>query len=66
MEIGMRISQEAGVSFVGLDEVNAALQRGAKVLSIKPGEALFRKLGEDEEKVRLAYSGFRLKILLDE
>ncbi|NJL81619.1 MAG: hypothetical protein HC836_31770 [Richelia sp. RM2_1_2] len=64
IKAGLRISQE-GLSFFGLEEVNASIQRGAKVLAIKEGDAIMHKEKQGEENVRLSFSGFSVIVLID-
>ena len=64
--VGIRIDPESGISFSGIDEVNQLIERGAIVTSIEPGGALMRKLGGDDEDVRLTLSGCEMKVILDD
>jgi len=52
LQVGLRISREEGISFFGLDEVNAAIKRGLRVIAIKEGSAIMRKGKEGDESVR--------------
>jgi hypothetical protein len=63
--VGVRITKETGLSFFGVDEVNAVLKEGKQVTALEPGDALFEKVGEDEGKVRLTLSGFTVKIVVE-
>lgn len=65
LKAGLRISRE-GILFFGLDEVNAAIERGAKVVAIKEGGAIMRKGEEGDESVRLNLSGFSIIVVIDE
>jgi uncharacterized protein with PhoU and TrkA domain len=65
LEAGIRISSE-GILFVGLDEVNAAINHGAKVIAIKEGNAFMRKVKEDDESTRLSFSGFSITVVIEE
>jgi hypothetical protein len=62
--IGVRITTESGLSFFGVDEVNAALREGKQVTAIEQGDALFQKVGEDHGNVRLTLSGFTIKVVV--
>ena len=64
--VGIRIDPETGISSTGIDEVNQLIKRGAIVISIEPGGAIMRKLGEDAEDVRLTLSGCEMKVILDD
>lgn len=66
LKAGLRFSPEKGISFFGLDEVNAAIERGAKVVAIKEGDAIMRKGEESGESVRLRLSGFSIIVVIDE
>jgi len=63
--VGIRMTKEAGLSFFGLDEVNAALKEGKQVAALEPGDALFQKVAEDGEHVRLTLSGFTIKVVVE-
>lgn len=65
LKVGLRISSEEGLSFFGLDEVNTALNSGAKVIAIKEGDALMRKKEEKNENVQLYLSGFSMIVVID-
>ena len=62
IDIGLRVRPK--VEFFGIQEVNELIRQGRNVVSIEPGEALMEKLGEDQGNVRLAFSGFRIKVQL--
>ena len=64
--VGIRIDVNEGLSFTGIEEVNGLINRGGKVTSIEPGGAIMRKLGEDEENVRLTLSGCEMKVMVDD
>ncbi|MGE5660605.1 MAG: hypothetical protein ACM37W_28800 [Actinomycetota bacterium] len=66
LKAGLRFSREEGISFFGLDEVNTAIKRGARVVAIKEGDAIMRKGEESDESVRLTLSGFSIIIVIDE
>lgn len=63
--VGVRVTKESGLSFFGIDEVNAALKEGKQVTALEPGDALFQKVGEDEGKARLTLSGFTIKVVVE-
>ena len=58
--VGIRIDENEGLSFNGIEEVNGLINRGGIVTSIEPGGAIMRKLGEDDDNVRLMLSGLIL------
>jgi len=64
--VGIRIDVNEGLSFTGIEEVNGLINRGGIVTSIEPGGAIMRKLGEDEDNVRLTLSGCEMKVLVDD
>jgi tetratricopeptide (TPR) repeat protein len=64
--VGIRIDPNEGISFSGIEEVNGLINRGGKVTSIEPGGALMRKLGEDDDNVRLTLSGCEMKVIIDD
>ncbi len=43
--VGVRITKEAGLSFFGVDEVNAALKAGKRVTALESEGALFQHIG---------------------
>jgi hypothetical protein len=57
---GLRFSEEDGISFFGLDEINNELVHGGKVISIKEGGVIMRKKASDEENIELTISGFSI------
>ena len=63
--VGVRVTQNVGVSFFGIDDVNAMLREGKKITAVEPGDALFQKIGEDQSNVRLTLSGFTIKVILE-
>ena len=66
LKAGLRFSQEEGISFFGLDEVNAAIESGGRVIAIKEGDAIMRKIKESDRGVRLSLSGFSVIVVIDE
>ena len=66
IKIGLKISKESRLTFFGLNEVNDAIKRGAKVFAINEGEAIMKKLHEEQENVRLTLSCFNLEVEVDE
>jgi hypothetical protein len=65
LQVGLRIHPVDGLSFFGLDDVNNLLQDGATIRSLEPGGTLMGKVDEDAENVRLRFTGFYLKVLVD-
>lgn len=64
--VGIRIDVDHGISFSGIEEVNGLINRGGVVLSVEPGGALMRKLGEEDGNVRLTLSGCEMKVIVDD
>lgn len=64
--VGVRVTKEAGLSFFGIDEVNAALKAGKRVTALEPEGALFQQIAAGEENVRHALSGFTMKVIIDD
>jgi tetratricopeptide (TPR) repeat protein len=64
--VGIRIDLDEGLSFSGIEQVNAAINLGGKVTAIEPGGAIMRKLIEDDENVRLTLSGCEMKVIVDD
>jgi hypothetical protein len=63
--VGIRITAETGISFFGLDEVNATLKEGKQVTAVEPGNALMQKVGADQNDVRLTLSGFTINVIVE-
>jgi hypothetical protein len=66
VEVGLRFDVQTGLSFFGTDEVNELIRQGARVVSVEPGGAIMRKLGEDAENVQLTLTGFSLNVRIEE
>jgi hypothetical protein len=66
MELGMKIDMKAGPTFFGMEQVNAALKAGARVVSVSEGSVITSKVGEDAENVEMAVTGFSVKLAVDE
>lgn len=64
--VGMRITKEAGLTFFGVDEVNAALKAGKRVTALEPEGALFQQIVDGEVNVRHALSGFTMKVIIED
>lgn len=63
--VGIRMTKERGLSYFGVDEVNAELREGKKVTAVESGDALFLKVAEYQENVRLTLSGFTIKVVVE-
>jgi hypothetical protein len=66
ISIGIRIDMQEGLSFYGLEEVNALINCGGRVTSIEAGGVLMQELREDGEEVHLTLSGCEMKVLVDD
>lgn len=66
IEVGIRVDVHNGLQFFGTEDVNDLLRSGARVVSLDPGGAIMRKLGEDGENVQLTLSGFSLQVVLED
>lgn len=64
--VGIRIDLVEGLSFSGIEQVNAAINLGGKVTAIEPGGAIMRKLGEDGENASWTLSGCEMKVIVDD
>jgi len=64
IEIGIRMTVEAGVNFFGMEELRELIDQGAKILNIKEGGALMQKAGENEDIVSMYFSGGSFKVSL--
>jgi hypothetical protein len=65
IKFGLKISEESGAHFFGIEEVNAELNQGRRVVSIQEGGVLMSKKEFDEENVTLTLTGFSLKIIIE-
>jgi hypothetical protein len=61
-----RLDPTTGLRFVGIDEINNAIAQGAKVIRIEGGDAILEKVGTENEKVRLLFSGCRFNVVVEE
>ena len=57
MDFGIRMTREDGVSLFGVDEIQALLEQGAVITSLKSNGASFMKTGENDETVSMYFSG---------
>ncbi len=64
--VGVRITKESGLSFFGLDEVNAALKLGKRVTALEPDGALFQQIIDEKDNVRHTLSGFTMKVIIED
>lgn len=62
--VGVRVTEEAGLSYFGIDAVNAALKMGMKVMAIEPEGALFQQITDSDQNVGHTLSGFAVKVIL--
>ena len=66
MEVGMKIDMKTGPTFFGMEQINAALKAGARVVSVSEGAVITSKVGEDAANVELAMTGFSVKLTVDD
>jgi hypothetical protein len=64
--VGVRVTKEAGLSFFGADEVNAALKAGKRVTALEPDGALFQETKDDKESIFHTLSGFTMKVVMED
>lgn len=64
--VGLRVTKEAGLSFFGVDEVNAALKAGKRVTALEPEGALFQQIAGGGEGVQHTLSGFAIKVIVED
>ncbi len=60
------VDRERGFTYFGLEEVNACIVRGARVVSVEEGGMIMHKTGEREGHVDMGFSGFELKVVLED
>lgn len=65
-EIGIRIDPEKGIGFFGIDEVNARIAKGARVIEVRPGGAVMKELGKVGEDVQLTLAGCQIVVVLED
>jgi hypothetical protein len=67
-EIGIRIDLEKGVAFFGVEEVNQRIAAGARVIELRPGGAIVRKVGAEDggEDVSLTLAGCQFQVVLED
>ena len=61
-DVGVRFDKDMQTSFFGLQEVNDLLKKGQKILAVKEGNVLARKVGEESGIVHMHLSGFSISI----
>ena len=49
ISIGVRLTDDGALEFFGLEEVNARLSGGGRVVRLEPGQILLEELEGDEE-----------------
>jgi hypothetical protein len=65
IKIGLKFSEEKGIHFFGIEEVNAEINRGKRIVSIEAGDVFMKKQALDEENVTLTLTGFSISILTE-
>lgn len=65
IRIGLKISEEAGVYFFGIEEVNAEVKKGKKVIQIQEGDVFMNRQETDGEDVELTLAGFSMKVMIE-
>jgi hypothetical protein len=65
IKIGLKFSEETGIHFFGIQEINAELNQGKKVISIQEGDVIMNKQEMGEEDVTLILTGFSMKIIIE-
>ena len=66
LEVGIRIDPESGIAFFGVDDVNQRIAAGARVIEIRPGGAVMKKVGEGTENVTLTLGGCQIQVVLED
>jgi hypothetical protein len=66
IKVGLKNSEITGLSFFGLDEVNAAIKNGGKVVSMKEGSAIMKKAELDDDNTRLILIGFSILVIVED
>ena len=61
IEVGIEIG-ENGISFIGIEEVNALIAHGGRVTSVEAGEALVDEEDSDDGSECFSLAGCILKI----
>ena len=64
--VGVRVTEAEGLSFIGIDEINAALRAGKKVTALEPEGALFQQITGSGGGVQHALSGFAIKVIVED
>jgi S1 RNA binding domain len=64
--MGIRFIDGKGFEFFGIQEVNANLWAGVTVVAVEEGQMFMRKMGENDDSVRLQFSGFTVNVILEE
>ena len=64
--VGVKVTEDVGLSFFGVDEVNAALKAGKRVTALEPDGAFVQNLADGEGKARYTLSGFAIKVVVED
>lgn len=66
IKVGLKISPKGEFSYFGLDDINNHIEQGKKIISIQEGDALMRKIEDQDGNKKLKLTGFSLTVLVDE
>jgi hypothetical protein len=66
IEVGLRNTENEGLSFFGIDQVNKLLEENAKATSVQPGGAITRQHDNQGSSVSFEVSGFFITLILEE
>ena len=63
--------KEGGLEFFGVDEINALLQQGHRIVKVEPGDVIVTDVDEeeepeDDEEGAYAFLGFQFKLTVEE
>ena len=63
IDVYTQLDTKTGITYVGADEVNNLIKRGAKVIAIKPGLRMKEREGDSEH---LYIFGWLVNVIMDD
>jgi hypothetical protein len=63
IDVYTQLDEKTGITYIGADEVNNLIKRGAKVISIEPGLRMKQREGDSEH---LYMFGWLVKVIVDD
>ena len=64
VEVGLRFSTIGELSFFGLEQTNALIAAGKRVVRVEEGRAIMKKSAESSDAVTVRFEGFSVLVVL--